>query len=173
MHDTQDAEHAVALFTRAFEEHKIASGTLTAPSDNEPAVRACSTYARLRCVEVDISHIRPGVSNDNAQAENVLRTLKRNQLLPVRPFGNKRATGAWAETIARWYNTKHRHSTVHHVTPSECHRGEDAEILRRRFGIIDKAREENPERWFDGRVFAPESVHEVWVNPRLGTESRA
>ncbi len=95
----------------------------------------------------------------------VIHTLKCNRFLPVRPFGNKQAAVAWTETTVRWYNNDHRHSALHHVTPLRRRRGEDAEILRRCCGVIGKAREENPERWFGDRVFAPEPAREVWINP--------
>ncbi len=170
VHDTQDAEHAVALFTRAFEEHQIAPGTLTVHSDNGSAMRAEPTYACLRGNKAGISHIRPGGSNDNAQAESLFRTMKQNRLFPVWPFGNGQAAAAWLGTVVEWYNNEHRHSALHHVTPSQRHRGEDADILRRRCGVIGKAREAHPERWLNGRVFTPEPAREVWINPLAGTE---
>ncbi len=171
VHDTQDAEHAAALFTGAFKEHKIAPGTLTVHADIGPAMRAQPTHACLQSIGADISHLRAGVSNDNAQAESLFRTLKHHGHLPVRAFDSSQAAIAWAEVNVFWYNNWYRHSALHHVTPSQCHRGKDVEILCQRCGVIEQARAAHPERWFIGRTHdAPEPAREVWINPPPGTE---
>ncbi len=170
VHDTQDAEHAVALFTRAFEEHEVAPGTLTVHADNGSAMRANVTYDCLLRIGAGISHIRAGVSNDNAQMESLLRTLKHHGPLPLRAFDSPQAARAWAQANVRWYNNEHRHGALHHVTPAQRHRGEDTEILRWRCGVIEGARALHPERWFGDRIHAPEPAREVWINPPPGTE---
>jgi putative transposase len=53
----------------------------------------------------------------------------------------------WFAEFVHWYNSEHKHSGIHYVTPLQRHRGEDRAILARRREILEAARARHPERW--------------------------
>ena len=70
----------------------------------------------------------------------------------------------WVEAFVRWYNTRHKHSKLNYVTPSERHNGKDKEILKRRAEVLLAAKQLKPERWASD-IRNCEPVGEVHLNP--------
>ena len=52
------------------------------------------------------------MSNDNAYAESLFRTLKYVPFYPKRPFENLEAGRDWVMEFVSWYNEEHRHSGI-------------------------------------------------------------
>ena len=91
------------------------------------------------------SHSRPGVSDDNAFAESLFKTLKYR---PNDPFKGTLATWReWVQDFVHWYNEEHLYSGISYVTPSQRHIGEDYELLAKRREVYEAARKLNPRRW--------------------------
>ncbi|MFN9628737.1 MAG: IS3 family transposase [Cyanobacteriota bacterium] len=116
-------------------------------SDNGAPMRSFTLAAKLAELGVIRSFSRPGVSNDNAFAESLFRTLKYHQSYPHRRFRDLPSVRAWVDKFVDWYNNEHRHSGIQYVTPNQRHYGEADEICTRRQETYEKAREMNPQRW--------------------------
>ena len=87
------------------------------------------------------------MSDDNAYAEALFRTLKYRPGYPRKPFESIEAARTWVANFVRWYNEEHRHSAIRYVTPCERHEGRDASILMARDSLYKTNRELNPGRW--------------------------
>jgi putative transposase len=83
---------------------------------------------------------------------------------PSKGFGCLEACRAWVTTFVAWYNTEHKHSSLHFVTPSERHSGKDTEILRHRAKVVMEYRQKRPECW-SGKIRTCEPIGEVHLNP--------
>jgi hypothetical protein len=64
-------------------------------------------------------------------------------------------------SLVQWI---HRHSTLKSVTPGQRHRGEDADLLKKRSALYNAAKDSCPERW---RYATHNWEHEqvVYINP--------
>jgi transposase InsO family protein len=69
----------------------------------------------------------------------------------------------FSRKVVDWYNTKHRHSKINSVTPSQRHTGEEKEILESRELGLEKAKEMNPLRW-SGEVRSCQPAGPVSLN---------
>jgi hypothetical protein len=110
-------------------------------------LRSSTLAAKMFQLGVSLSFSRPGVSNDNAFAESVFRTMKYHESYPSGRFRDLLSVRAWVETFVDWYNNEHRHSGIKYVTPNQRHYGEADEICRIRQETYEKARQKNPRRW--------------------------
>ena len=72
---------------------------------------------------ISLSFSRPRVSNDNAFAESIFRTLKYHHSYPRRRFRDILSVREWVDQFIAWYNTEHRHSGIKYVTPNQRHFG--------------------------------------------------
>src|SRR5690606_24796241 len=95
-------------------------------------------------------------------SESLFRTLKYRPEYPERAFERLEDARAWVEQFVRWYNEEHRHSALKYVTPSQRHRGEDAELLARRHDVYQQARANCPQRW-SGETRNWEPTGEVYL----------
>lgn len=116
-------------------------------SDNGAPMRSFQLAAKMRELGISLSFSRPGVSNDNAYAELLLRTMKYHQSFPMRRFRSLDAVRCWIEGFVEWYNGEHRHSGIKYVTPNQRHFGEADAICAIRQQTYSKAHQENPNRW--------------------------
>ena len=85
------------------------------------------------------SFSRPGVSDDNAQAEAFFRTLKYRPGYPSRGFATLEKARDWVMHFVRWYNLEHRHSAIKFVTPAQRHLGQDGAVLAARDALYQQA----------------------------------
>ena len=72
---------------------------------------------------ISLSFSRPRVSNDNAFAESIFRTLKYHHSYPHRRFRDIFSVREWVDQFIAWYNQEHRHSGIKYVTPNQRHFG--------------------------------------------------
>ena len=133
-------------------------------SDNGAPMKSQTLYAKLAELKISPSHNRPRVSNDNAFAESLFRTLKYCPQWPVNGFASLEEARDWVERFMHWYNHEHRHSRIGFVTPSQRHAGEDIAILKQREAVYQAAQQCHPDRW-SGKTRNWQRINEVTLNP--------
>ena len=147
VHAQENSAHASALVQRAV----LAEGGIGKPrilhADNGSPQKGSTLLATLDHLGVIPSYSRPRVSDDNAYAETLFRTLKYRPAYPAGGFADLGEARAWVLDFVRWYNTEHRHSALAFVTPEQRHTGADAAILAQRQALYAQAKAERPERW--------------------------
>ena len=148
VHERECSQLARDFFDRVCRDEGIGSTTSTIlHSDNGAPMRSYKLAAKMRELGISLSFSRPRVSNDNAYAESLFRTLKYHQSYPARRFRSLDAVRCWVDGFVEWYNGEHRHSGIKYVTPNQRHFGEADEICAIRQQTYEKACEENPRRW--------------------------
>jgi transposase InsO family protein len=147
VHTAENSAHASALVRRAV----LAEGTLGNPlilhADNGSPQKGSTLLATLAHLGIAPSYSRPRVSDDNAYAETLFRTLKYRPGYPVNGFADLAAAREWMLAFVRWYNHEHRHSQLRFVTPDQRHSGADRAILAQRRALYEQAKAANPQRW--------------------------
>ena len=133
-------------------------------SDNGAPMKAQTMRAKLDELGVQSSFSRPRVSNDNPYSEALFKTLKYRPNWPVSGFKSLADARDWVDGFVGWYNTEHKHSKLNFVTPAERHAQQDGEILAKRKQVLEKAKEENPNRWSKS-VRNCEPIGVVMLNP--------
>lgn len=164
VHEAEDASLAAELIETCCTEQGVTANQLVLHSDNGGAMKGNTMLAKLQQLGVMPSFSRPSVSDDNAFAESVMRTIKYNPAYPERPFADLGEAQTWVATFVDWYNKKHLHSGIQFVTPSERHHGHDIAILAHRHEVYNAARERRPERW-TGETRNWEHPSTVVLNP--------
>lgn len=130
-------------------------------SDNGGPMKGATMLATMQKLGIVPSFSRPRVSDDNAYAESLFRTLKYCPEYPSKGFANVVDARAWVARFVAWYNETHLHSSIGFVTPSSRHAGEDIAILEQRRKTYEVARERQPARW--ARHTRP------WARPEIVT----
>lgn len=170
VHSSDESDHAVSLLRRT----ALAEGLHAKDSkpvlhgDNGATLKATTVLAMLHWLGVKASYSRPRVSNDNAYAEALFRTLKYCPAFPTRGFTSETEARQWASAFVHWYNHQHLHSGINYVTPAQRHAGEDTEILAARHRLYTDARERNPQRW-SGNTRNWKPIELVMLNPERTT----
>lgn len=164
VHRDESSEHASVLVDKACKREKIKREQLILHSDNGSPMKGATLLSTLDKLGVVPSYSRPSVSNDNAYSESLFKTLKYSPSFPEKPFSDIEAARRWVYDFVCWYNTKHRHSAIKFVTPSERHAGLDHTILNSRHGVYQQARARNPERW-SGPTRDWSAISHVVLNP--------
>lgn len=116
-------------------------------SDNGGPMKGATMLATMHKLGIVPSFSRPRVSDDNAYAESLFRTLKYCPEYPGRGFATVEDARAWVARFVTWYNDDHLHSGIGFVTPSARHAGEDVAILAERRRTYERARRRKPQRW--------------------------
>jgi putative transposase len=174
VHDTDSAEHAAHLARRT----ALAEGVHAMPArpvlhgDNGATLKATTVLAMLYWLGIKPSYSRPRVSDDNAFAEALFRTVKYRPEFPSKGFADLNAARQWTVRFVQWYNHEHRHSGIRYVTPAQRHAGQDRLLLNARHAVYQSARERNPRRWSrQTRNWTP--VTAVTLNPERNTVVQA
>jgi transposase InsO family protein len=147
VHDCECSAHAAALIDAACARERVRRDTLTLHADNGTIMKGATLLGRLQVLGVLASYSRPSVSDDNAYAEALFRTLKYRPDYPDGVFASLDSARRWVACFVHWYNTEHRHSAIRFVTPDERHRGCERRLLAQRQAVYEIARARNPERW--------------------------
>lgn len=168
VYDVEAAELSASLFTATCHAARVNPRgivpRLVLHSDNGGPMKGATMVVTLERLGVLASFSRPGVSNDNAFSESLVRTLKYRPEYPSKPFANIDAARAWVSSFVRWYNTQHLHSSIRFVKPADRHTGRDVEILAARQAVYEAARTERPDRW-SGPIRNWEPIKDVRLNP--------
>lgn len=164
VHEEENAEHASLVVRKA----SLAEGRCLTPlvlhSDNGSPMKGATMLTTLQKLGIAPSFSRPGVSDDNAQAEAFFRTLKYRPGYPTKGFKTLDEVRAWVMNFVRWYNTGHRHSALKFVTPTQRHQGADIAALQTRKALYEEAKATRPERW-RGPTRNWDRPATVWLNP--------
>ena len=146
--------------------------TLVLHADNGGPMKGSTMVATMQRLGIVPSFSRPRVSDDNAYAESLFKTLKYRPAYPRKPFASVEAARTWVEDFVRWYNTEHLHSAIRYVTPDDRHAGRDGAILAKRRHVYGTAKKRTPRRWSgDTRNWKP--VGDVALNKRHPDLSKA
>ena len=163
----ETSAHAASLFEALAAENGLLRDTLVLHSDNGSPMKGSTLLATLNHLGVQPSFSRPSVSNDNPFSESCFRTLKYRPEYPSKCFSSIADAREWVVSFIRWYNTKHRHSSIAFLTPEERHQGLADVILESRRRLYEAARSRSPERWSrQSRKW--ELAPAVLLNPRDG-----
>lgn len=147
VHEVEDDAIAARLIERCCAEQGVQPDQLVLHADNGGAMKGNTMLAKLEQLGVVPSFSRPRVSNDNAFAESVIRTVKYCPSYPQRPFDDLAAACAWVAAFVAWYNEEHLHSGIAFVTPAQRHHRHDVVILAHRHEVYQRARAQRPDRW--------------------------
>ena len=106
--------------------------------DRDSQMRSTSTKSFFTALGVQQYFYRPRTPNDNPQIESLFSTVKNSPQYPDR-FTNLKEAEQYFEKFFNWYNNEHYHTGIGMVTPTDRHTGRDAEILKQRQQIKEKA----------------------------------
>ena len=152
VHEVENSAQARALVERTVWREGILDPPRVLHGDNGSRLGIAASFSR------------PRVSDDNAYAEALFRTLKYSPAFPRQGFATLAAARDWVQAFSDWYNTVHRHRSIQYVTPQQRHSGEDGAILRQRHALYQAARRQHPTRW-SGDTRNWNHIREVWLNP--------
>jgi putative transposase len=166
VHDTDSAEHAAHLARRTALAEDVHAMTVkpVLHGDNGASLKGTTVLAMLHWLGIEPSYSRPRVSDDNAYAEALFRTVKYRPEFPARGFADLDDARRWAARFVHWYNHDHRHSAIRYVSPAQRHDGRDQAILAARHELYQQARRCSPRRW-SGRTRDWTPPGAVTLNP--------
>jgi putative transposase len=147
--ETESAKLAEKLLNTACWEQSIEPNQLLIHSDRGSPMKSKQVSQLLVDLGVAKSLSRPHVSNDNAFSEANFKTLKSRPQFPD-SFESLAEAEAYLGVLVEWYNYKHKHGGIAHMTPATVHLGKAAECLRSRQSVLSKAFEAHPERFVKG-----------------------
>jgi putative transposase len=154
---------ATKLIEQSLHTHEVDPTGLTIHADRGAPMRAKTLAQFMADLEIERSHSRPRVSNDNPFSESQFKTLKYCPQYPG-SFGTIENAKSWAGTFFDWYNREHRHAGIGLFTPADVYTGKHLELTRARQRVLDRAYAAHPERFVRGRPTPPCVSTEVWIN---------
>ena len=157
-------EVAKAFLGALIKRYDIEPNTLTIHADRGSEMTAKGTAQLLTDLNVDRSHSRPHVSNDNPYSEAGFKTLKYFSGFPDR-FGcieDARAYCSWF--FDEYYNHEHRHSGIGYYTPASIHFGAAEAMRCQRATTLDAAYAAHPERFVKQPPKPTELPAAAWIN---------
>lgn len=129
----ESAALAQAFLREAFARHNILPGQLICHADRGTPMVAKSTAVMFVDLGIAGSRSRPHVSDDNPFSEAAFRTLLYRPEMPER-FGSIEHARTFFSSLLTWYNEKHYHSGIAHLTPADVHFGRASQIVGARTG---------------------------------------
>ena len=163
--EAETAQNAVRFLSEAMDKHYIRPRCLVLHSDNGAAIKAAETLGLLAVRGVEFSHSRPRVSNDNPYSESLFKTMKYTGHMGKSNYHSLEECKKGLAAFAQKYNEQWVHSGINNVTPWARFSGADAAICEARRVMLEKARQQHPERWTGGRVMRCEAAGSQWLNP--------
>lgn len=174
IHEEQTAERAAELIAETcIRNNRLTTQPLVLHSDNGSPMKGETMLEMLYKLGIKASRSRPRVSDDNAYAESVFKTLKyRPDYLP-KGFKDIQEARKWVKTFVNWYNYQHYHSGIKFLTPAQRRSGESKSILEVRKEIYEAAKQAHPERW-KGRNTRDWNISDiVYLHPWEVVDKRA
>jgi putative transposase len=159
----ESAHIAARLIEETCRRHGIQPGTLILHSDRGSPMTAGTTYDLLQRLEVEPSHSRPRVSDDNPFSEAQFKTLKYSPGFPDK-FGGPEDAREHCRRLFDWYNNEHHHSALGYLTPAQVHFGVHGPVLEQRAITMARAFELNPHRFVNGVPTPKRPQPVVWIN---------
>lgn len=148
VYEAENAENASELIQKAvFKEGFLSTKPLVLHSDNGSPMKGATMLETLRRLGITPSRSRPRVSNDNAFAESLFKTLKYRPNYQPKGFDTIENARLWVANFVRWYNFEHHHSGIKFLTPNQRHSGKSEAILLARKTVYEAAKAKYPNRW--------------------------
>ncbi|HEY5223980.1 MAG TPA: DDE-type integrase/transposase/recombinase [Microbacteriaceae bacterium] len=157
---------AVDMFTDSFAEHGIPQ---VVHADSGPAMRSSLLKDLLQDRDIDQTHNRPYVSNDNPFSESEFRTMKYRPNYPG-TFETLEEARAYLDWYVPWYNQNHKHSGIALFSPDEVHDGSWRTLWQQRDHAHQAYYAGHPER-FRRPPRTPTPAHTVGINNRPKNEN--
>ena len=160
------------LLQETCRKYNIVPNQLTIHADRGGPMKSKPVEQLLLSLQVNRSHSRPRVSNDNPYSEAGFKTMKYSAHFPAR-FATQEDAQTFCQNYFVWYNTQHHHTSLVLLTPEQVHFGEAAKVLAQRQVTLDAAYAAHPQR-FNERPQAGQLPEVVWINaPALCVEATA
>lgn len=154
-------EFAAAMFTNAFA--SVSQAPRLVHADNGQVMRAGRLRELFASLQVGVSYSRPRVSNDNAFAEAVFKTVKYHQSYPEH-FDSIETARVWCAEFFEAYNHHHHHSGLAGHTPARVHDGSWTQVHQQWQATKAAYAARYPQRHRKPPVtHTPAAV--VWINP--------
>jgi putative transposase len=170
---TESSRIAAHLIEETCRRQAIRPGTLILHSDRGPSMTAGTTYDLLQRLDIEPSHSRPRVSNDNPFSEAQFKTFKYSPAFPDK-FGGPDDALVHCRKLFPWYNDEHHHSSLGYLTPAQVHFGVHGPVLDQRAITLARAFELNPNRFVQGISIPKRPQPVVWINrPKTSLPSLA
>lgn len=161
--DRECAELSKRLLEKTYQKHKVQPGKLTIHADRGAPMKSKSVQQLLADLDVQPSHSRPRVSNDNPFSESGFKTLKYCPDFPAR-FGSEVEAESFCKEYFIWYNERHYHTGIALLTPACVHYGQAEEVLAKRQATLDAVFEKAPERFGRRHPKVARLPETVWIN---------
>ena len=159
----ESARTAVLLIEETCRRHGIKPGSIIVHADRGAPMTAGTTYDLFHRLEIQPSHSRPRVSNDNPFSESQFKTLKYSPGFPDQ-FGGIEDARQHCRQLFAWYNEDHHHSSLGYLTPAQVHFGVHGPVLERRAITLTRAFELTPNRFVKGVASPKRPQPVVWIN---------
>lgn len=160
---SESAALAERLLADTLDAHEVAPGQLTLHADRGTSMRSKTVAELLADLGVNKSHSRPRTSNDNPYSEAQFKTTKYSAFFPGR-FYSLADGRSFFDPFFAWYNNEHHHSGIAMLTPATVHYGRTNEVVTARQAVLDRAWQEHPDRFINGRPLAAHPPPTVWIN---------
>jgi putative transposase len=148
---------------------KITAGQLTIHSDRGSPMRSKTVAELFSDLQVSKSFSRPHVSNDNPDIESAFKTAKYMPEYPDR-FGCIEDARCYFRKFFNWYNNEHLHSGIEYYTPEDVHNGRHLEKKIQRDMVLQRAWDENPNRFTKGKPVSKSAPIAAWINKPMREE---
>jgi putative transposase len=158
---SQPADHRLRV-RLPVQAHSIGVAPKAVHADRGTSMTSKPVAALLAELNIDRSHSRPRVSNDNPYSESAFKTLKHCPAFPER-FGCIADARAFCAEFFAYYNHEHRHRGIGLHTPASVHFGTAEKIRAERARVLDAAYAANPDR-FRRRPTPPRLPGAAWIN---------
>ena len=162
--EAENAGLAERLIEQSCIKQGIAPNQLKLHADRGSPMISKTVAQLLAELGIDKSHGRPHVSNDNPFSEAFFRTAKYRPAVPDR-FDSRAHTREVFGAVFDWYNNRHHHSGIAHLTPATVHHGRAEALLEARHHTRIAAYLAHPERFVNGSPRRECLPSAVWINP--------
>ncbi|PRY63405.1 integrase-like protein [Glaciihabitans tibetensis] len=158
--EERESDHlAVEMFQAALAAHGIPNYV---HADSGPAMRSTVLADLLADHNVEKTHNRPYVSNDNPFSESEFRTMKYRPNYPG-IFESLTNARTHLDGYVAWYNTNHKHSGIALFSPQQAHDGSWQQAHAQRDITLQSYYRQHPER-FRAQPTTPAPAGIVGIN---------
>ena len=159
----ESAKLAKHLIEETCKKQMIAENQLTIHADRGSSMKSKAVQQLLSDLQVEKTHSRPRVSDDNPFSEAQFKTLKYCPQFPER-FGSIEEARSFCRLFFQYYNREHYHSGINYLTPEMVHYRFSEEVVIQRNQVLSEAFAKHPERFRNKPPKAKNKPNAVWIN---------
>ena len=163
VHDREDSVLASQMIEDTCEKQGIYPGQLTIHADRGAAMKSQSVAQLMADLDINKSHSRPYISDDNPFSEAQFKTLKYHSSYP-KIIATIEEAKLYLRGWLNWYNNEHTHSGISMLKPVDVHTGKADEVLAKRQLTLNAAYQSHPERFSKGCPKVPSLAKAVYIN---------